>query len=204
MIYLFPAFAQDLRTDKAMTHYNWGNEFSGSAEYTLAILEYNGTIGLMPDYYRAYYRRGNAYYMTKEYQKAIDDYDTAIKLLPDYAEALFNRAIAYFTRGGDKKTIEDIKKAIADWEAVLRLEPNNAQAREYLEKARKLLEQMQKPPVTEIASKPAQTPAPASPPPPRYNITIYTYPNNNLTTRMEFHIPNSEIKIIQNPPENKK
>jgi len=199
LVCVFPAFAQDLRADKAMTHYNWGNEFSGNAEYSLAILEYNGTIGLMPDYYRAYYRRGNAYYMSGEFEKAINDYDTALKLFPDYAEAYFNRGIAYFFRGGDKKTIPDIKKAIEDWEAVLRIEPNNAQAKEYLERARKLLEQMQGPPVVAATKKPVTPPVAEAPSQPRYNITIYTYSYNNNTSQWEMQTPHAEIKVI---PEN--
>lgn len=197
IIILFPAFAEELREDKAMTHYNWGNEFVGNAEYALAILEYTGAIALMPDYFRAYYRRGNAYYLSGDHKKAIADYDAAIKLSPGYAEAYYNRAIAYFNRGETNKSINDIKKSIEDWETVLRIEPDNAQAKEYLEMARKLLEQMQTPPVVQ---KPA---APPPPPPPRLNITIYNH-SNDKTVKTEFYTPNPDVIIESVPPGNNK
>jgi tetratricopeptide (TPR) repeat protein len=150
----------------------------------------------MPDYYRAYYRRGNAYYLSGEYQKAVDDYDTAIKLFPDYAEAYFNRGIAYFNRGNERKSIDEIKKCIDDFRDVLRIEPNHVQAKKYLEMALRLLEQLLNPPVPPPEIKPA------SPPPPRYNITIYTYPYNNDATKMEMQTPQAEVRIIPGFPEN--
>jgi tetratricopeptide (TPR) repeat protein len=201
IISIFPSYAQDLRQDKAMTHYNWGNEFSNNSEYKLAIMEYTGTIGLMPDYYRAYYRRGNAYYLSGEHEKAIDDYNEAIKLFPDYTEAFFNRGIAFFNRGDKMKSIDDIKNCIDDFRAVLRIEPNHVEARKYLEMALRLLEQMLNPPVPEPERAVVETP---KPPPPRYSITIYNYPNNNNgNTQMELQTPQSNIKIIPGLPDPK-
>jgi len=184
------AFAQELRQDKAMTHYNWGNEFLSNSEYKLAILEYNGTIGLMPDYYRAYYRRGNAYYLSGEYYKAINDYDKAIKLFPDYAEAYFNRGIALFNHGRQYRSVDDIRKCIDDFRETLRIEPDNAEAKKYLEMALRLLGQLLNP----SGSRQAKT----APPPPQYNITIYTY---NDSTRMDLDVPNSRLKIITDFPD---
>ena len=185
---LCSVFGQDLRQDKAMTHFNWGNEFLGNSEYYLAILEYTGTIEIMPDYYRAYYRRGNAYYLLGEHQRAILDYNRAIKIFPTYTEAFFNRGIAYFNRGEKIKYIDDIKRSIDDWETVLRLEPGHVLAKEYLEKARKLLEELQ-PPVT--ASKPPRSK--------NSNITIFTHSNNNEKTRIEYGGTNSVMIITEFP-----
>jgi tetratricopeptide (TPR) repeat protein len=201
MVYLFPAFAQDVRQDKAMTHYNWGNEFTSNSEYNLAIIEYTGTIGILPDYYRAYYRRGNAYYLSGEHQKAINDYDEAIKLFPDYAEAFYNRGIAFFNRGDMGKSIDDVKKSIDDFRDVLRIEPDHVQAKKYLEMALRLLEQMQNIPVPEPEREIVEAPKPT--PQPQYNITIYTYSEKNSTTQMELQTPQSEIRIIPSLPDPK-
>jgi len=119
------AFAQDIRQDRAMSHYNKGNEFSGNSEYALAIKEYSETINLMPDYYRAYFQRANAYYLSGNYGKAVEDYDKAIKLSPDYADAFYNRGIALSKQG-------NVKKAAEDWEETLRITPNHAPARQAL------------------------------------------------------------------------
>jgi len=186
------AFAQESRQEKAMTHYNWGNEFSGNSEYKLAILEYNGTIELMPDYYRAYYRRGNAYYMTGDHHKAINDYNKALKLMPDYAEAYFNRGIAYFNRGRMIRSVDDTKNAIADFEAVLKIEPNNAQAKKYLEMARRFLDELIPPPVKMKAPAPRKT-----------SITIYTHTEDNKNPQIELDEQKSALKIRTDLPDKK-
>ena len=160
-----------------------------------AIKEYTSTIDLIP-YFRAYFRRAYAYHLLEEHQKAIDNYTFAINLLPSYAYAYFNRGIVFFDRG-------DIEEAIDDWETVLRIEPEYAEAREYHEKAKDLLEQKVNPPVPKPAIKPAPASAPPPPPPPspKYNITIYTFPNNNNgATQMKLP-PNTNIKIIPILPE---
>jgi tetratricopeptide (TPR) repeat protein len=196
--FLFPAFdkafSQDSRQERAMTHYNWGNEFSGNSEYKLAIVEYNGTIELMPDYYRAYYRRGNAYYMTGDHHKAINDYNKALKLMPNYPEAYFNRGIAYFNRGRMIRSVDDVKNAIADFEAVLRIEPNNAQAKQYLEMARRFLDELIPHPARNrsVRRVPRNT-----------SITIYTYTDENKNPRIELDEQKSALKIITDFPDKK-
>jgi len=285
LTYLFPAaefgaFAQDGRQDRAMAHYNKGNELSGRAEYALAVKEYDETISLLPDYYRAYFQRGNAYYLSGDYRKAIEDYDTAIKLSPDYADAYYNRGVASFNKG-------EIEKAAGDWEQTLKISPNHASARQDLNNARLCLEVIrQSASPAQLALKDAPCPleekqksaapdneaawieytktpqylriarllsedllqfispvtgaprtgpdftlippavaprrdinnasgvmeelrparffenTPAAYPSvwPRPTITIYNYPYNDDTTRMELNIPDSDLKIITDFP----
>jgi lipoprotein NlpI len=60
------------------------------------------------------------------------DFDQALKINPNYAEAYNNRGIVYRNKG-------DYNKAIADFEAVLRIDPNNIGAKIWLSTTRRLL-----------------------------------------------------------------
>jgi tetratricopeptide (TPR) repeat protein len=57
------------------------------------------------------------------------DFNAALGIKPDFYEALNNRGIAYYNVG-------DLDRAIADWEEVLRINPNHANAKQYIETAR--------------------------------------------------------------------
>lgn len=48
--------------------------------YQQAILDFNRTIELNPEYAEAYYYRGNAYNRIGEYQQAIKDFKVAARL----------------------------------------------------------------------------------------------------------------------------
>jgi len=52
-----------------------------------------------------------------------------LRIKPDFTEALYNRGLAYATKG-------DLDKALADWEEVLRINPNNTDAKRNIERAR--------------------------------------------------------------------
>jgi tetratricopeptide (TPR) repeat protein len=60
---------------------------------------------------------------------AIEDYNAALRIRPDFVEALYNRGYAYFLRG-------DRDRTIADWEAVLRIDPQHDTARRNLDMVR--------------------------------------------------------------------
>ena len=71
---------------------------------------------------------GIAAYKSKDYDKAIRNFTEAIRLNPD-ASAYYNRGIAYMAKG-------DNARAIADFEAVLKLSPSHDKAKSSLELAR--------------------------------------------------------------------
>lgn len=91
--------------------------------------------------------RGTARYNKEDYDGAIADFSRAIELDPkeDYHGAedfipiigldQYN-AIAYYNRGCVYSNIGDYDHAIADWEAALKIDPNNADIKADIEKAK--------------------------------------------------------------------
>jgi tetratricopeptide (TPR) repeat protein len=65
-----------------------------------------------------YYNRGLFSFNNGDYADAIEDFTNAIHLNPDYVLAYNKRAWAYDKTG-------EADKAIADWEAVLRIDPTH-------------------------------------------------------------------------------
>jgi hypothetical protein len=73
------------------------------------------------------FQDGVAAYNSKDYDKAIRNFTEAIRLNPD-ASTYYNRGIAYMAKG-------DNARAIADFEAVLKLSPSHDKAKSSLELA---------------------------------------------------------------------
>src|SRR6516162_9965070 len=93
---------------------NRGNAFSAKGEYDRAIQDYDQSIKLNPDYYRAFNNRGVAYQKKGEYQRAILDYDEAIRLKPTL-EAVWNG------RCWSRAIVGELQAALADCNEALRL-----------------------------------------------------------------------------------
>ena len=72
------------------------------------------------------FNRGKAHLDTGNYDRAVADFTEAIALNPRYIEAYLGRGLAYFLK-------RHYIKAIADLEAVLTIEPDNADVKEFIE-----------------------------------------------------------------------
>jgi len=151
----------------ADAYYNRGTTYSNKNDYDRAIADYTQAIRLNPNLADAYNNRGIAYMNKNDYDRAIADYTEAIRLDPNYAYAYNNRAWTYAydlktnynqaladinqalrldpnnegfyldTRGWVYLGMRDYDKAIADFEAVLRIYPDEASTKEGLELARR-------------------------------------------------------------------
>ena len=77
-----------------------------------AIVYFNNSIKLQPDYVAVYILRGLVYNQIGQYQRAIDNYDEAIRLKPDIALAYSSRGDAYSRLGQHQRAIEDFNQAI--------------------------------------------------------------------------------------------
>ena len=87
----------------------------GGEEFEKAIADYTAVIAITRDSACGPAHRP-PYLATNQYEKALADCDTAIRLDPKDVDTLFSRATIHHDR-------EDLEKAVADYTAVLTLEP---------------------------------------------------------------------------------
>ncbi len=73
-----------------------------------------------------FYNRGIAFSDLKENQKAIDDFGHAIELRPQFVTCYHNRSIVFERMGNIDRAMSDVRK-------MLKLEPNDADAKKRLE-----------------------------------------------------------------------
>ena len=122
--------AIELNPNYAPIYYNRALAFRYRREYDRAIADYTKAIEIDRNYTEAYNGRGNVYNNNlSNYNRAIEDYTEAIKINPNYVTAYNNRGTAY-DRMGDKE------KARENYEAALRIEPDDTAARRNLQNLR--------------------------------------------------------------------
>jgi len=102
--------------DQGMASARAGNVNAGITGLTKAIQLY-------PNYKEAYCWRGILYNGLQEYDRAIADFTQSIKIDTNYEDGYFCRAVAY------ESYKKDFVRAKADYEATLRINPNNNDAR---------------------------------------------------------------------------
>jgi tetratricopeptide (TPR) repeat protein len=110
-----------------------GVAYQRKGEVDRAIADYDEAIRLNPRYAMAFVNRANARRIKGRIDLAIKDCDQAIGVNPNLANAFFARAVAYqemaqwdFDAYLTEGMYED--RAIQDYNAVIRLDPNNAAA----------------------------------------------------------------------------
>ena len=118
---------------------NRGLLWHDKKEYDKAITDYSEAIRLYPKLQEAYSNRGRVWFAKKEHDKAIADYDEALKHLDPNAKVggffdaevtggdsvpmVNSRAVTLSNRGDVWRDKGDYDKAIADYEAAIRLDP---------------------------------------------------------------------------------
>lgn len=108
-----------------------GNEHYKKGQYQKAINEYNKAVGTNSQNSTAAFNLGNALYRTKKIEDAQQAFEAAAQHTNDaglQSQAFYNQGVAY-TR--DKKLGESINA----FKKSLRINPNDQQARENLQKA---------------------------------------------------------------------
>ena len=122
-----PYFAKDAYSNRGLAQKRKGN-------YDLAITDYSEAIKLYPNHGRTYILRGHAYRDKGSYDQAINDYTKVIQLDAKNDDAYNNRGNIYHN---NKK---DYKRAVADFEAALKINPNHQHAGKNLELSRNMLQ----------------------------------------------------------------
>lgn len=142
-----------IETEHGYSEYlNLGNAFHNEGKIDEAILYFNKTLRLAPNYPKAHYNLANALLEKGMLSEAVMHYNKALELQPDYLEAQSNLAKALAKQGRLREAIEiwerlvqvnpaesvlhsnlgtayhrlgQFDKAIMHWNQVLRLAPNH-------------------------------------------------------------------------------
>jgi small glutamine-rich tetratricopeptide repeat-containing protein alpha len=113
-----------------------GNAAITAKEYETAVQLYTDAINFSPEGPNShiyYSNRAAAYTYLGDHQHAVDDCEAAIALNPDYSKAFSRLGLSYFH-------LAKYEEAVAAYERLVELEPDNQPSREELRKARKKLE----------------------------------------------------------------
>jgi len=97
-----------IRPDAAIAYNNRG---TSQERLDLALMDYNQTIKLDPEFPEAYFNRGKAYDQLGKYSLAIEDYTRCISFDANDAEAYYRRSLAYKKIGELKKSSADQRKS---------------------------------------------------------------------------------------------
>jgi tetratricopeptide (TPR) repeat protein len=108
-----------------------GNAYAGKGDRDAAIADYTRALGMerrtREDDFFAHYARGLAYRGSGKLELAIADFSKCMENDPKDALAVFNRGFTYEQKG-------EANRAINDYRAALRLNPNHKASREGLDR----------------------------------------------------------------------
>ena len=114
-------------------YYSRGEAYYNTGDYAKAVSDYNEAVNVNPDFARLYYgclisggKPNEANARKNYYKKHITAYTEAIEKNPNDVKAYSIRGNLYLDKG-------DTTKAISDYETVLRIDPDNADAKRALE-----------------------------------------------------------------------
>lgn len=112
-----------------------GNNFYKKSNFDQSLVEYKKATTASPDNPVASYNLGNAEFRTNQLNEAVGSYEATIKNSlekPVKEKAFYNKGVAYSKQ-------QNLQESIDAWKNALKLDPNDQEARENLQKA--LLEQ---------------------------------------------------------------
>ena len=138
-----------------------GHSPYGSGDYAAALDAYESAVELAPGVGEPHYNAGNALYRMDQYDESMGYYDESLR----YSRGEV-RTRGLFNRGNAAYRMESYAEAAEAYRVVLRIDPDDLDAKHNLELAlRQLPPDGQSPPPEETESSPP--PQSASPPPPQ-------------------------------------
>ena len=135
LLLFFIAAAQQPSPNTAV---NKGNEFYKSQAYDLSIMYYRQALKEDPNNRIAHYNLANALYRHKKFLGAIESYKAASK-----GQSKNVKAAAYYNEGVVNSYLKNTEEAIALYKKALRINPDDKEARENLQKALSELKRQQ-------------------------------------------------------------
>lgn len=109
---------------------NAGHEPYLKGDYASALASYRDAAGRTPDSGEPYYNSANTLYRTEEYEEALESYDESlIRAEGDL------RSRGFFNRGNTSYQRQDYSEAVEAYKEVLRMNPDDGDAKHNLELA---------------------------------------------------------------------
>jgi tetratricopeptide (TPR) repeat protein len=120
--------ALQMDPNNVRARFELGSLYLARHDYSKAIESYRNVIERDPQFHRAMFNLAYAYAGKKEYSRAEQMYRRVIELSPPYEdEALFNLAIVQAKQGKTNQSIASLEKALI-------MNPNNKDAKNYLQR----------------------------------------------------------------------
>jgi len=108
--YLYKRYTDPLHAQES---FDAGTRLYKIARYNQAILSFDRTIALKPDFADAYLFRGRSYIQQSDPDKAISDFTKVIELRPSDPSGWIDRGAAYLDLNNFRAAIADASQAIA-------------------------------------------------------------------------------------------
>lgn len=137
ILFLFLLFSLEALAQRANTYVSKGNEYYLRLEFDLAEAQYRKAVEIDPRNAEARYNLANALMQQKKYKAAIEEYDAMT------TENKNLQAAAHYNTGVSYSKQKDLPASIEAYKAALRINPNDREARENLQKALFELKQQQ-------------------------------------------------------------
>jgi tetratricopeptide (TPR) repeat protein len=132
-------FSSNLFAQEEKTTIKKGNDSYNKADYDKAVEEYKKVTDKTPANAVAQYNLGNALYKKNNTEDAVKAYDNAISNAPKPAE----KAKAYYNKGVVLQNNKKLPECIEAYKNALKIDPNDEDARQNLQKALQQLKQQQ-------------------------------------------------------------
>ncbi len=135
-------FSNQVNPTKAETHYGLGIINRRQANLDAAIKEFKQATVLNNTYTNAFQELSISYEDKGDYIKALYYAHQVLKMTPEEVtvksryQALKNKAVDYYLRKGSQAYLDnDFPNAVMNWEKVLKLDPDNANAKKFISTA---------------------------------------------------------------------
>lgn len=136
--FIFLLFSSKSFSQNVNTYISKGNEYYLGLQFDLAETQYRQALDKQPANAEARYNLANALMQQKKYKAAIEMYEGVTT-----ADNNNLKAAAYYNAGVSYSKQKDLPNSIEAYKAALRINPNDKEARENLQKALNELKQQQ-------------------------------------------------------------
>ncbi|HEY0039954.1 MAG TPA: tetratricopeptide repeat protein [Flavisolibacter sp.] len=137
ILILFLLISLQALAQRANTYVSKGNEYYLQLEFDLAEAQYRKAVEIDPRNAEARYNLANALMQQKKYKAAIEEYDAIT------TENKNLQAAGHYNAGVSYSKQKDLPASIEAYKAALRINPNDNDARENLQKALSELKKQQ-------------------------------------------------------------